>query len=149
MLQYQREEAGKFLQVGKQHMTKRSLHFAIRKETPGAQEIMDKFNTAITEMMIDGTYNRILKLQWIQADVDGDGRLDLVAADKFAGSDKPIGGYNVLFPDMKFEGETKPSNYYIDGKKYDGWDNIPNDYKIDATSSRKRPPPVNAFTFPY
>jgi hypothetical protein len=111
---------------------------------------MGKFNAEIVKMIEDGTYNRILKLKWIGADVDGDGRLELVAADRFAGSDKPIGGYNVLFPNLKFNKKSEPSGYYVDGKLYKNWDDIPEDKKVEASSSvNDGSPPVNTFTFPY
>jgi hypothetical protein len=69
-----------------------------------------------------------LGLNWIQADVDGDGKMELVLDGDRAGSNAPGQVYNVS--------ANKPvpgtNRYYIEGEIYDGWNNIPERYKKDA-----------------
>ena len=47
--------------------------------SPAQADEIEKFNAEIKKMQADGTYNIILRLDWIRADVDGDGRTELVA----------------------------------------------------------------------
>ena len=82
--QYQ-ESARARLEIGTVPLINRTLHFALRKDCPGAEEIVKRFNEQIEEMLADGTYNRILGLAWIEADVDGDGQSELVLQGDRAG----------------------------------------------------------------
>ncbi len=51
---------------------------AVRKTLPDAQGIVKRFNAQILTMMVDRTYHRLLHLDWISSDVDGDGVADYV-----------------------------------------------------------------------
>ncbi|MEM9292745.1 MAG: transporter substrate-binding domain-containing protein [Acidobacteriota bacterium] len=77
-LDRQGSEAAKFLDYGTTTLIRRPLHLAVRKNLPGAQALLDRFNDAVQTMLADGTFNRILRLAWIQADADGDGTLELI-----------------------------------------------------------------------
>ncbi len=84
-------------------------------------------------MVADGTYNRILQLNWIRADVDGDGTMEMVASSAQAGKMPPTSSYDVWFQNTS----SPPLNnrYYIDGKIYQGWDNVPAEYKVPPAVS--------------
>ncbi|GJM29417.1 MAG: hypothetical protein DHS20C17_20520 [Cyclobacteriaceae bacterium] len=126
LLTHQQEEVNKYLQVGKVPLFKRALHFAIRKDIEGAQSIIERFNKRIIKMMADGTYNNILQLNWIRADVDGDGKMEMIAGHQ-VGKAEPSSSYDVWFQDSS----TGPRNnrYYVDGQVYQGWDSVPQQYK--------------------
>jgi len=65
------DQAKKYLAFGSTPLLVRTLHFAVRKDLPGAASIIDKFNSELTTLVADRTYHRLLQLDWIQADVDG------------------------------------------------------------------------------
>ena len=56
----------------------RSLHLAVRRSLPDAESIISRFNAAILGMIADRSYHRLLHLDWIRADVDGDGLREYV-----------------------------------------------------------------------
>src|SRR5205085_4466747 len=96
LLKYQSEEAAKFLEIGTKTIARLPLYFAIRKEIPGAENIIKNFNHEIKGMMAEGSYNRILQLNWIATDMDGDGRTEFVLSGNKAGTKEPENSYTVL-----------------------------------------------------
>lgn len=133
LMSNQQKEVAKYLAIGSEPLFTRSLHFAIRKDVPNADSIIQRFNTEIKKMMADGTYNRILQLHWIRADVDGDGQLELVLSGDQAGLQAPSNSYSIYFKDSK-KASTNWGRYYINGKLYNGWEEIPNEYKVAQAS---------------
>jgi hypothetical protein len=77
-------------------------------------------------MVADGTYNKILELNWIQADIDGDGQLEMVLNGNSAGKEAPRNVYGI---DSARETMGGAQKYYIDGQTYNGWDKVPQQYK--------------------
>jgi hypothetical protein len=73
------DQARAKLQLGSTPLITRSLHFAVRRAHPQAKSIIDRFNAQLRTMMADGTYNRLLHVGWIEADVDGDGLSEYVS----------------------------------------------------------------------
>jgi hypothetical protein len=61
------------LQIGTVSLLTRPLHLAVRRTHPQAKSIVDRFNAQIRAMVADRTYHRLLHVDWIRADVDGDG----------------------------------------------------------------------------
>ena len=132
----QAHEAESFLEIGTNPILRRSLHFGIRRDLPGAGSIIERFNTEILKMLIDGTYNRILQLNWIRTDVDGDGRMELILRGTRAGVAAPgtvygfrrpgVEGLLVEPPDAP---ESEEDRYWIDGKMYETWEDVPSYYK--------------------
>lgn len=114
------------LDFGSNILFSRALHFAVRKDVPRAQEIIDGFNREIKAMATDGSYSRILELTWVKADMDGDGVMEYVLNGDKAGRLAPSTAYSLV---PKSQSEMTADNYYIDGKVYKGWDSVPNRYK--------------------
>lgn len=131
LLTYQSTDVSKYLSIGSNTMLKHTLHFAIRKETPGADSIVRKFNEEIRKMVTQGTYNRILQINWITTDVDGDGQIELVLNGNQAGTKAPSSSYMLISPPPSEE-EVKVENthYYIEGNMYENWDRVPDKYKV-------------------
>src|SRR5262245_35292984 len=123
------EQAKERLAIGSEPLVIRSLHFAVRRKVPGAQSIVDRFDAELTKMIADHTYHRLLQLGWIEADIDGDGRMEAVPASDAAGQAPPVRRYELVTvtgppaPDSK-------ARFYLGGKVYEGWSNVPDRYKV-------------------
>jgi polar amino acid transport system substrate-binding protein len=129
--QYPHETREK-LAIGSTPLIKRTLHFAVRKDRPDAQRIIDSFNRQLTQMLSDGSYHRALHVDWIHADLDGDGKLELVAAGEQLGAEPPASGYQLMsFAPAGGAADRDPSSarFVIKGVAYDSWDAVPEDYK--------------------
>jgi len=124
------EEVKARLAVGTEPLLVRTLHFALRRNLPGAESIVSRFDAEITKMIADRSYHQLLRVGWMEADVDGDGRTELVPATDRAGKDAPVRRYElvtVTAPAPKPEG---PKRFYLGGQVYEGWTNVPDRYKV-------------------
>jgi polar amino acid transport system substrate-binding protein len=136
ILDHYAQQARARLEIGKTPLVKRTLHFALRRDLPDAPRIVSLFNAEIHRMLADGTYNRVLDLNWIRADVDGDGVADLILRGDQAGKRPPEGsGYEVLTIEAPVAtGATKPStkgpHFVIGGETYPDWAMVPKQYKV-------------------
>ncbi len=147
-LKYNEKEAKKYLAIGRKPLLRRSLHFAVRKDLPKGEFIIERFNQQIDAMLADGTYNRILQLNWIRADVDGDGRTELVLAGTKAGKSAPKTSYDVPSGSIAQQSEGPVNRYWINGKLYNSWGSVPKDYKVDIPPIEGQPMlPVQGFRF--
>jgi hypothetical protein len=133
------------LEVGKRPLVKRTLHLAVRKDLPDAQNVIDRFNDAIASMVGDGTYNVALQVNWIRADVDGDGQQELIPQGDHLGSAPPERSYELFTPTTVMaatagartepqatattgshaEPNEKHLRFFIGGKYYDTWQEVP------------------------
>ena len=86
------EKCEEFLDFGQQALLTNPIHLALRKNLPGAEKIIKEFDQTIRLMQADGTYNRILRINSISIDVDGDGHKELVLADTNLGIEAPSDG---------------------------------------------------------
>ena len=116
-----------FLPIGHKPLGRRTLHFALRRDIPGAREIIDAFNTEIRSMLADGTFAAVLQVDWIRADVDGDGLDELVTLGDRVGQVPPGSIYDVFGEAL----DTEPENerIFVAGSIYEGWDAVPDRYK--------------------
>ncbi|WP_299164033.1 ABC transporter substrate-binding protein [uncultured Eudoraea sp.] len=128
LLNYQLNDISRFLEIGSEAFMIQPLHLAVLKNMPNAQKIIEDFNSNIITMMSDGTYNKILELNWIQSDVDGDGVLELVMHGDSAGREAPASYYKLMTETAMTESTER---YYINGEVYDGWQVVPAKYKTD------------------
>lgn len=127
LLTHQAEEAAANLEIGHKPLGRRTLHFALRRDIPGAREIIDAFNTEIRGMLADGTFAAVLQVDWIRADVDGDGLDELVTLGDRVGQVPPGSIYDVFGEAL----DTEPENerIFVAGSIYEGWDAVPDRYK--------------------
>lgn len=130
MLKYQLNDVTAYLAIGQKPLMTKSLHLGLRKDLENAEFILKEFDEEIAEMMADGTFNDILELNWVQADIDGDGVVELVLGGDLAGTSAPQNIYGLMM-DESFREKNGPKQYYIDGKMYESWDDIPKSYKLD------------------
>lgn len=135
--------------VGKTPLVKRPLHFAVRKDLPDAARIIERFNQVVSEMVRDGTYHLALQVTWISADVDGDGRPELVPRGERVGVAPPRRSYQL------FQGQAQGSieqaspkgtpsvvtveeqnRYYVNGRAYNSWEEVPDSLKLEPDAHR-------------
>jgi len=136
LLTHQREEAAAHLEIGIRPLGRRTLHFALRRDIPGAEEIIDAFNTEIRGMLADGTYAGILQVDWIRADVDGDGLDELVTLGDSIGQVPPGTIYDVFGKEPETEPEKE--RIFVAGSIYEGWDAVPEEYKRQTVPNEQR-----------
>lgn len=132
LLDFQPEDVERHLQVGLNPLARRTLHFALRREVPEAATIMAAFNAEIRTMMGDGSYARILNVGWVRVDMDGDGLYELVPfGDRIA--EMPPGRVYDVFGEMPDEPPpAEKQRIVIQGNVYEGWDAIPEQYKMQG-----------------
>jgi polar amino acid transport system substrate-binding protein len=135
------DQARKQLQVGATPLIVRPLYFAIRRSRPGADGIISRFNGELRRMILDRTYHRFLQLDWIQADVDGDGRMELVAETDQVGPTAPERPYNLFVNTTPAKSPAAPADqrFYVGGSIYENWASVPENYK---SSTSERPDPA-------
>lgn len=127
--EYQEDEVGKYLAIGEKAMLSKPLYFAIRKDLPEAKTIIDEFNKAIVEMIKDGTYNELLNISWILADIDEDGNPEVILGGDKAGTTPPDNIYGIILGSEANSSES-PQQYYIQGQEYKNWQSVPDQYKL-------------------
>lgn len=125
------EEAKTRLQIGTVSLVTRPLHLAVRRSRPDAESIIQRFNGQLRAMITDRTYHRLLHVDWIRADVDGDGVPENVAASDRSGKQPPQYAYP-LFSSAAIDKQVKDQEqYFFGGAIYNGWSSVPDRYKVD------------------
>jgi polar amino acid transport system substrate-binding protein len=143
LTQHDAAKVERLLAIGKVPLVENPLHFALRKSYPRAQEIIAKFNKTIDAMIADGSYNRVLALPWIRADVDGDGDLEYVtssrAPQKIADPQATHSGYSVFTPPTNAPNTGRSPEYVVDGKSYNNWGDAANTLQRAGPSANDGP----------
>ena len=156
---YPKESATR-LQIGSTPLITRELYLALRKNLPDAATIIAGFNAQLRGMVADRTYHRLLHVDWIAADINGDNRPELVPATDRPGPVPPNRVYT-LFSSTASRSliETLPtieiardpltnSGFYLGGTIYSDWASVPENYK---TTNSRAPDPrrstATLFTF--
>ena len=129
---YPKESAAR-LQIGSTPLVRRELYLAIRRTRPDADSIISRFNAELRGMIADRTYHRLLHVQWIRADINGDGVSEYVPANEQPGPSEPKRIYTLFSaPDLTPEKPVKPG-FYFGGNIYTDWKAVPDSYKGSAT----------------
>ncbi|MDE0002564.1 MAG: transporter substrate-binding domain-containing protein [Rhodospirillaceae bacterium] len=126
------DEARTRLAFGSTPLLSRSLHLAVRRSLPGADSIIARFDAEMRAMTADRTYHRLLRLDWIRADVDGDGLGEYVPYGNQTGPDPPAHFYELFLSDRPAMGPGMTRRYFLDGSIYVGWSAVPDRYKAPA-----------------
>jgi len=139
MLKYQINDVTEHLEIGDTPFMIKPLHFALRKDIIDVQRIMTLFDEEILEMIADGSYNTILELNWIKSDIDGDGKMELILQGDHAGTKEPMTAYSILAEEANNQTMNNSYRYVIDGQTYEGWENIPDKYKVKISPGQANP----------
>ena len=127
-------------------MVKRPLYLVIKRSHPDAQGIIDRFNAQLRGMIADRTYHRLLHVDWIQADVDGDGLFEYIPENDTKGVTEPKRAYSI-FAEQEPTSATLPvaestqPRFYVGGNIYRDWASVPSNYKA---AGNMPPPPSRA-----
>lgn len=148
ILDHYSEEARTRLEIGTAPLVTRSLHLAIRRSRPDAESIIQRFNAQLRAMITDRTYHRLLHVDWIRADVDGDGVAEYVAGSDQSGKLPPQHAYP-LFSSAELERQARDQeHYFFGGTIYNGWSSVPDRYKVDDLNRPDHThPTARIFTF--
>lgn len=131
MLKHQLNDVTQHLAIGQKPLMVKSLHLALSKKIENAEDILNRFDKQIEIMIADGSFNELLELNWIKADIDGDGNMEMVLGSNMAGTSAPQNIYGLMMDNSYKNQKNGPTRYYVDGKLYEDWDNIPKSYKLD------------------
>ena len=104
---------------------------AVRRSLPDAESIISRFNAELRGMIADRSYHRLLHLDWIRADVDGDGRREYVPHDDQTGPRPPEHSYE-LFATRRPTAKRRATRRFYFGSIYEGWSAVPERYKAPA-----------------
>lgn len=129
LVQYQLNDVTEFLEIGSKPLMVKPLHFVLNKNVKNADQIIASFDKEIEKMIADGTYNRILEFNWISADIDGDGKMELILQGNKAGTKAPDQAYSIHANNTLAKSQSE--RYHIEGQTYYGWDSVPQQYKTD------------------
>lgn len=128
------EESRTRLSIGTYPLVVRPVHIALHRSLPDAAVIIKGFNSQLKAMILDHTYHKLLHVDWIYTDVDGDGKKELISASDQAGKTAPQRAYN-LFSQSQADAQVQKSNdqerYFFGGAVYNGWSSVPDKYKTD------------------
>ena len=152
------EQAQARLQLGTTPLVTRPLYLAISRSRPDAQAIIDRFNGQLRGMIADRTYHRLLHVEWIRADVDGDGTTEFIPQSDRVGTSEPQRAYAVLSSNsgggLSIPGATMPATttekpgFYIGGNIYRDWASVPESYRVvDPTWKDPRRASASIFRF--
>jgi polar amino acid transport system substrate-binding protein len=130
------KESATKLQIGSAALVKRELYLVVRRTRPDAEAIVTRFNSQLRGMIADGTYHRLLHVDWIRADVNGDGIPEYVPR-----SDKPAAepkrAYSLFSsvppPTATPKSQDKPG-FYVGGTIYGDWASVPKNYKSTSNA---------------
>jgi ABC-type amino acid transport substrate-binding protein len=101
------------------------LYLAIRRSRADAQAIVDGFNGQVRRMIADRTYHRLLHVEWIRADINGDGIEENVPREDKVGPTSPERVYRLF---SKSDSPTAPG-FYLGGTTYSDWASVPESYR--------------------
>jgi polar amino acid transport system substrate-binding protein len=136
------------LAIGTEPLLVRTLHFALRRNVVGAESIVARFDAEMTKMIADHSYQLLLRVGWMEADVDGDGRTELVPVSDQAGQTPPVRRYELVTVTAYKPKPDAPKRFFLGGKVYEGWTNVPEKYKVmDANRTPQGTQIVPVFSF--
>ena len=125
-------EARTRLQVGTTPLVTRALYLAVRRTRPDAESIINRFNSQLRSMVADRTYHRLLHVDWIRADIDGDGIAENVPQSDQGGRLEPSRSYALFSSEQPTSPSiTTPQRFYFGGTTYNSWAAVPDRYKVD------------------
>ena len=129
VINYPKESAAR-LQIGSTPLVTRELYFAVTRTRADAESIITRFNSQLRGMISDRTYHRLLHVDWMRADINGDGVPEYVPLNDRTGPTEPQHIYT-LFSEPQTTSAKEPAKpgFYIGGNIYSDWASVPASYK--------------------
>jgi polar amino acid transport system substrate-binding protein len=125
------KEAQTRLQISSTPLIKKPLYFAVRKNFPDAARLITRFNAELVGMIKDRTYHKLLHVDWIRADIDGDGIPEYIPASNEIGKTAPDHAYSLVTVPTPIKPGS--SRFYLGGTIYTDWATVPDKYKISGS----------------
>jgi polar amino acid transport system substrate-binding protein len=146
------KESGTRLQIGSTPLVTRELYLAVSRTRADAQSIVTRFNAQLRGMISDRTYHRLLHVDWIRADVNGDGVPEYVPLDDRPGPSPPQRVYSLFAPPASSVSTglkaTDTPGFYVGGNIYRDWTSVPDVYKtINPNQPDSRRSTASIFKF--
>src|SRR3954453_9284971 len=132
------QESDRKLEIGSTPLLTRELHLVLKRTRADAQSIVERFNAQLRGMIADRTYHRMLHVDWLEADVGGDGVPELVPRTDRAGSSSPLHVYTLFAPASSPSERPSKPGFYVGGNVYADWASVPENYKV---SNSDKPDP--------
>ena len=123
------KESAARLEIGSAALLTRELYLAIRRTRADATSIIAGFNAQLRGMITDRTYHRLLHVDWIRADVNGDGISEYVPLNDQAGPTPPQRIYSLFNAPEAAEKPVDKPGFYVGGNIYRDWASVPETYK--------------------
>jgi polar amino acid transport system substrate-binding protein len=124
------KESSTRLQIASAPLVTRELHLAVNRARTDAADIVERFNAQLHIMIADRTYHRLLHLDWIRADIDGDGVPEYVPASDRPGAAEPQHIYPLFTSTAVVPDTPAKTGFYVGGNIYSDWASVPDHYKI-------------------
>ena len=142
------EESRTRLRIGSTPLLTRELYFAVARTHPDAESIISRFNGQLRGMLADRTYHRLLHVDWIRGDVDGDGVPEYVPVTDRLGPTQPQHVYTLFAPRQEVSAPPAQSGFYLGGTIYSDWASVPESYKdVNPQPPDSRRSTASVFTF--
>jgi polar amino acid transport system substrate-binding protein len=126
---YPKESATR-LEIGSTPLVTRELYFALTRTRADAESIITRFNSQLRGMISDRTYHRLLHVDWIRADINGDGVAEYVPLNDRTGPTEPQRVYTLFSaPQTTSSKEPTKPGFYVGGNIYSDWASVPASYK--------------------
>ena len=121
------------LELGITPMVTRPLFFVVRRSRPDAELLISRFNAELRGLIKDRTYHRLMHVDWIRADIDGDGVPEDVPFSDKAGEAAPQRVYSLKLPNTSLTAKeiAVSPRFYLGGTIYTDWASVPNRYKVE------------------
>ena len=97
--------------------------------------------------MADRSYHRLLNLDWIHADVDGDGLVEFVPHDDRIGPRPPERTYELFATSTPLAEPGTTGRFFIGGDIYEGWSAVPD--RFTASEFERPAREFKLFTFSF
>ena len=142
------EESRTRLRIGSTPLLTRELYFAVARARPDAESIIARFNGQLRGMLADRTYHRLLHVDWIRGDVDGDGVPEYVPVTDRLGPAQPEHVYTLFTSSRDVSAPPAQSGFYLGGTIYSDWASVPESYKdVNPQPPDSRRSTASVFTF--
>ena len=120
---------------------------------PDAESIVSRFNAQLRDMIADRTYHRLLHVDWIQADINGDGVPECVPRTDQTGAVGAAAQLLAVFdaaPKSRGRRRRPRPGFYVGGTIYSDWASVPSRFKSNFTQdpdSRRSSASIFRFTW--
>jgi polar amino acid transport system substrate-binding protein len=132
VLNYPKESSAS-LQIGSRPLLSRELYLAVRRTRPDAESIISRFNAQLRGMIADRTYHRLLHVDWILADVNGDGVPEYIPQNDRPGASEPRRIYSLFAEPQSAAQPPTKRGFYVGGSIYSDWASVPDSYKTPGS----------------